>query len=278
MTNPTTLSPGDYGYVRTLIKDRAALVLEDGKEYLVEARLGPLARREGFATLEEFLARLKGHPIDALHRKAVEAMTINETSFFRDWRPFELLKKTVVPELIVKNGPSRQLTIWSAASSSGQEPYSLAILLRENFSQLATWNVKIFATDVSLEMVERSKSGRYSQLEVNRGMPAPLLVKHFTRVGLDWLVKDDLRKMIDFLPANLAADWPSMPRLDVVFLRNVMIYFDLDTKRRILGRVRTLLKPGGLLFLGAAETTLNVDNAYERVTADGTSYYRSPGV
>jgi chemotaxis protein methyltransferase CheR len=278
MTPPSpTLNPNDYSYIRTLIKEKAALVLEDGKEYLVEARLTPVAKREGFASLDEFIGRLRTQPLNGLHRKAIEAMTINETSFFRDWRPFEVLKKQIIPEIIAKNSVMKTINIWSAASSSGQEAYSLAILIKDNFPQLASWSVKISGSDVSTEMVERSKTGRYAQIEVNRGMPAPLLVKYFLRTGLDWSVKDDIKRMVEFMPANLAGDWPHLPRMDVVMLRNVMIYFDGETKKKILGRVRMLLKPGGILFLGAAETTLNIDNAYERVTAEGTSFYRTPG-
>ena len=278
MTNPpATLSPTDYAYIRGLVRERAAIVLEDGKEYLVEARLTPVARREGFGSLEEYLQRLRSQPSGPLHRKAVEAMTINETSFFRDWRPFEVLRKNVLPEVVAKNTALKSLHIWSAASSSGQEAYSLAILLKEHFPQvLSGWNVKVHGSDVSTEMVERSRTGKYLQLEVNRGMPAPLLVKHFLRTGLDWHVKDDIKKLVEFQQGNLAGEWPSLPKMDIILLRNVMIYFDTDTKKRILQRMRGLLKPGGLLFLGAAETTLNLDGAYERLTAEGTSFYRAP--
>ena len=272
-----TLSSNDYAYVRGLVRERAAIVLEDGKEYLVEARLTPVARKEGFGALAEYIGRMRTQIYGPLHRKAVEAMTINETSFFRDWRPFEVLRKTVLPEVIAKNQGIKSLNIWSAASSSGQEAYSLAILLREHFSQIANWQVKVHGSDLSTEMVERSRTGKYLQIEVNRGMPAPLLVKHFVRTGLEWHVKDDIRRMVDFQQGNLAAEWPHLPKMDIVLLRNVMIYFDAETKKRILQKMRSLLKPGGLLFLGAAETTLNLDNSYERLTAEGTSYYRSPG-
>ena len=177
MTNPpVTLSPPDYGYIRGLVRERAAIVLEDGKEYLVEARLTPVARREGFGALDEFIQRLRSQPYGPLHRKAVEAMTINETSFFRDWRPFEVLRKNVLPEVVAKNANLKSLHIWSAASSSGQEAYSLAILLKEHFAQVSGWQVKVHGSDVSTEMVERSRVGKYLQIEVNRGMPAPLLV------------------------------------------------------------------------------------------------------
>ena len=278
MTPPSaSLQQSDYAFIRGLCYERAGLVIEEGKEYLVESRLAPLARREGCFSLDEFIGRLRGHSPNGLQRKAVEAMTINETSFFRDWRPFEALKKLIVPELLKKNAATRSLSIWSAASSSGQEAYSLAILLREYFPELGGWNLQIKGSDVSQEMVERAKTGRYQQLEVNRGMPAPLLVKHFLRTGLEWNVKDEVKRNVEFLHGNLTGEWPYLPRMDVVMLRNVMIYFDTEAKKKILSRMRQVLKPGGLLFLGAAETTLNLDPAYERLSAEGASYYRAPG-
>jgi chemotaxis protein methyltransferase CheR len=272
----TSLALPDFNYIRTLAKDRAALVIEDGKEYLVEARLSPIARKEGFQSLQDLIGHLRGQSYSALHRKVVEAMTINETSFFRDWRPYEALRKAILPDVLQKRAATKQLNIWSMACSSGQEPYSVAILLREYFPQLYNWQVRIFATDVSLEMIEKAKTGRYAQLETNRGLPAPLLIKYFIREGLEWQLKDDLRKMVEFQPCNLAGDWPQLPRMDLVLLRNVMIYFDVPTKQKILGKVRVLLREQGILFLGAAETTLNLDNNYERATIEGTTCYRVP--
>jgi len=273
------LSAPDYAFIRTLVHDAAGLILEEGKEYLVETRLGPLAQREGFASLDAFIATLRMQPKTGAQRKAaVEAMTINETSFFRDIRPFDALRQTVIPEAIARNAATRQLNIWSAACSSGQEPYSLAMLLREHFPQLSGWTVRIFATDLSEEMLKRASSGRFGQLEVNRGLPAPLLIKYFQRTGLEWTVREELRKMVQFMPANLAGDWPSLPRMDVVLVRNVMIYFDLETKKRILARMRGLLRQGGALFLGAAETTLNLDVAFDRMLAAGATYYKASPV
>ncbi|HUJ24765.1 MAG TPA: protein-glutamate O-methyltransferase CheR [Myxococcales bacterium] len=269
------LSPADFQWLCALVKDQAAIVIDAGKEYLVQARLSPLAASEGCANVGALIGRLRGMRVNGLHRRVVEAMTINETSFFRDWRPFEALRTAVLPELIKSRAAARQLNLWSAACSSGQEACSLAILLREHFPELRSWSVKVLATDFSAEMVERGKSGMYPQLEVNRGLPAPLLLKYFDRHGLDWRVRESVRSLIEFRQANLAGDWPSMPQMDVVFLRNVLIYFDQETKKRILAKVRTVLRPGGLLFLGAAETTFNLDPAWERVALDGTSAYRA---
>jgi chemotaxis protein methyltransferase CheR len=273
MSSPGLSAP-DYAFIRELARESAGIVIEQGKEYLVETRLGPLAAREGFASLEAFVASLRAHPRNGQHRKAVEAMTINETSFFRDIRPFDALKQVVLPEVIARNAATRQLNIWSAACSSGQEPYSLAMLLREHFPQLAGWTIRIFGTDLSEEMLKRAASGRYGQLEVNRGLPAPLLIKYFQRSGLDWVIREELRRMVQLLPANLTGEWPSLPRMDVVLIRNVMIYFDVETKKRILARIRGLLRPGGALFLGASETTLNLDVPLERILAAGATYYR----
>ena len=268
------MTPAEFEWLCALVKDQSAIVLEPGKEYLAQARLGALAQAEGCENVDAFVGKLRGMRVNGLHRRAVEAMTINETSFFRDWRPFEALRTSIVPELIKARAASRQLNVWSAACSSGQEPCSVAILLREHFPELRGWSVKVLATDFSSEMVERGKSGTYPQLEVNRGLPAPLLLKYFEQHGLEWRVREPVRSMIEFRQANLAADWPSMPQMDIVLLRNVLIYFDLPTKKKILAKVRSVLRPGGVLLLGAAETTFNLDPAWERLAFEGTSAYR----
>jgi chemotaxis protein methyltransferase CheR len=233
-----------------------------------------VARGEGCASLQDLVARLRTQPTNGLHQKVIEAMTTNETSFFRDFHPFEALRKTIVPELMAKREKERKLNFWCAASSSGQEPYTVAMVLREHFPSLANWTVRFLATDLSMEMVERARVGRYSQLEVNRGVPAPLLVKYFQRLGVEWQVKDELREMIDFRQLNLVDSWPSMSEFDLVFIRNVLIYFDVPTKRAILAKVRRLLRPDGYLFLGAAETTLNIDEGFERIQFEKAGCYR----
>jgi len=227
--------------------------------------------------LQDLVARLRAQPFNGLHQKVVEAMTTNETSFFRDVHPFEALKKAVLPELIKKRATERKLNMWCAASSSGQEPYTMAMILREHFPTLANWTVRFIASDISMEMLERARAGRYSQLELNRGMPAPLLVKYFQRQGMEWQIKEDLRRMVEFRQMNLADTWPSLPEMDLVFMRNVLIYFDVPTKKEILGKVRRLLRPDGYLFLGIAETTLNLDGAFERVQFDKSGCYRLRG-
>jgi chemotaxis protein methyltransferase CheR len=269
-----TLNLTEFNFIRRLVLEQSAIVLEADKGYLVESRLMPLARREGFPSLNHFVQKLQVEPLQALHRQAVEAMTTNETSFFRDFQPFEALKKVVLPDIITRRSAERELNIWSAASSSGQEPYSLAMLIRENFPKLASWKVRILATDLSTDILARASEGRYSQLEVNRGLPAPLLVKYFQKRGCDWYLRDDIRSMVDYKVVNLANAWPFLPLMDIVLIRNVLIYFGVETKKEILAKVRRVLKPDGYFFLGAAETTLNLDDSFERVPIERATCYR----
>jgi chemotaxis protein methyltransferase CheR len=268
------LQQADFDYVRGLVLRRSAIVLENEKLYLAETRLQALARREGIDSVEALVGRLRAAPHNGLHQKVVEAMTTNETSFFRDVQPFEMLKQVVIPELIKRRATERQLSVWCAASSTGQEPYSLAMLLRENFPSLAGWKVRITASDLSTEVLEKARQGRYSQLEVNRGLPAQMLVKYFQRQGVEWQIKDDIRNLIDYRQLNLIEPWPALPPPDVILMRNVLIYFDVETKRQLLGKARRLLRPDGYLFLGGAETTLNLDDSFERVEFQRAGCYQ----
>jgi len=267
------LDTTDFCYVRDLVQRRAAIVLETEKTYLVESRLQPLARREGFLNIAELVAKLRMSATGELHGRVVEAMTTNETSFFRDLQPFEAFRKVILPELIAKRA-TRQLRIWCAACSTGQEPYSIAMLLREHFPQLATWDVKILATDLSTQVLEKARSGSFNQIEVNRGLGAPYLSKYFDRQGLTWQLKAPIRQMIEFRHMNLIEPWPTLPSMDVVFIRNVLIYFDIQTKKDILRRVRHLLRPDGYLFLGGAESTMNLDDSFVRTEVEKFSVYR----
>jgi len=270
-----SLTHSEFDYIRRLVLDKSAIVLEEDKEYLVESRLLPLARREGMASLGVLIRKLQSEPFHNLHQRAVEAMTTNETSFFRDLHPFETLRKTLLPQLINQRAAERELTIWCAACSSGQEPYSLAMLLRENFPQLANWKVRILATDLSSDILARAREGRYNQLEVNRGLPVALLVKYFQKRGSDWYLREEIRNMVTFQVVNLAGTWPFIPLLDIVMLRNVLIYFAVESKKEILAKVRRILKPDGYLFLGGSETTFGIDDAFERVQLDRTTCYRT---
>lgn len=261
-----SLDATDFTLITKIVHERSGIALEAGKEYLVEARLTTLARQEGVASVAAIAQQLRAKPNGPLVQKVVEAMTTNETLWFRDVRPFDALRTEVLPKVIEARKTQRKLTVWSAASSTGQEAYSIAILLRENFPELANWQVKIVGSDIDTEVLARARQGRYSQLEVNRGLQASLLVKYFERDGMHWKVNQALRSMVEFQELNLVAPtWSGLPRADIVFLRNVMIYFDVPTRRQILKRLAAAMAPDGYLFLGAGETTLDIDGAWERV-------------
>jgi chemotaxis protein methyltransferase CheR len=266
------LSAQEFTFVCDLVRRESAIVLGPGKEYLVETRLLPLARKAGAATVSDFVNRAQQRPDPAAHRSIVEALTTNETSWFRDQEPFTVLREVVLPEFKATRPGPQTLRVWSAACSSGQETYSLALTLQE--STPPGWTYDILGTDISSEMVARAQAGRFSQLEMNRGLPATMLVKYFEREGAHWQVSPALRRNISFRMVNLATTLPSMPAFDVIFLRNVLIYFDVDTKRAVLRRIRSLLRPDGWLFLGSAETTIGIDGDFERVVARRTSVYR----
>jgi chemotaxis protein methyltransferase CheR len=268
-----TIDASGFHFVRQLVRERSAIVLEDGKQYLVDNRLSQLARREGLESAQDVIDRLRAAPAGPLLRKVIEAMTTTETLFFRDTKPYEALRNTIVPELVRLRAGERRLQIWSSACSSGQEPYSVGMLMREHFPALASWTVRVLATDISTEMLARSRTGRYSQLEVNRGLPSAYL-KYFDKAGLDWQIRGELRQMIELRELNLAGPRFAMPPTDLIMLRNVLIYFDVATKRQILAKIRKVLRPGGFLLLGTAETTMNLDDGFELVRSDGTTYSR----
>ncbi len=274
MTTPgEQVTAASFDYVRVLVREEAGIVLEPGKEYLVDSRLGSLARREGIASLDALVDSLRSGKAPELRRKVLDAMTTNETTFFRDTEPFELLRTTILPRLIAARAGVRRLRIWYAASSTGQEPYSVSMLIREHFPELLAWQLDQFATDISQPVLERARAGIYSQLEVNRGLPVQLLLKYFVKKGLDWQLSDSIRKMVTFQELNLNRPWPLLQKFDLVFIRNVMIYFDVDAKKRILSRIHGLLPPDGYLFLGAAETTFNLDPRFERLNFARTGCY-----
>ncbi len=276
MTTATLEAPPVYfEFVRKLVLDRAAIVLDANKLYLVDGRLAPVAAKHGFPSVGAMVDAIHSKPYGAVHEAIVEALTTNETSFFRDVAPFEALKKTILPDMIQRRAAKRELSIWSAACSSGQELYSIAFTLREYFPALNSWNVKLLGTDLNAQMVERADKAVYNQSEVNRGLPASYLVKYFQRQGLYWKLDDSIRAMAAWRRLNLIEPWgAAVGPMDVVFLRNVLIYFSPDTKRRILAQVRKVLQPDGYMFLGGAETTMNLDAAFERFPCDGAVCYR----
>lgn len=259
-----TLSETDLEYVRRIVYDGSSIVIEPTKRYLVDARLGPVAREAGVGTIAELVARLRTTRTEGLHAKVIEAMTTNETSFFRDIHPFEALRTEVLPGLVASRKASRTLNIWSAACSTGQEAYTIGMVLQEHFPECASWSVRILCTDLSNEVLAKAREGRFSQLEVNRGVPAAMLGRYFTRDGDAYRVGDRLREMVEFRQMNLARPWAGIPSMDLVFLRNVLIYFDVATKKQILTQVRGILRSDAVMFLGGAETTLHLDDSFER--------------
>jgi chemotaxis protein methyltransferase CheR len=269
-----TLSLASFEFVRTVLRQRSAHSLDADKAYLVETRLLPLARRHGFGSVEELVLRLRGRTNERLLAELVEAMAINETFFFRDGQPFEVVRRAVLPELVKRRADVGRLHIWSAACSSGQEAYSVALLLRHHFPDLAGWDIRILGSDLSAAMLERARQGRYSDLEVSRGLPAELRDGYFRRQADGWQLVDDVRRMVEFRPINLNGAWPELPPLDLVLLRNVLIYFDVPTKQRILERVRRVLQPHGYLLLGGAETTHNLHDGFVPVSFAQVSFFR----
>jgi chemotaxis protein methyltransferase CheR len=269
------LRPDHFAFVSQMLRNEAAIVLDPGKEYLVESRLLPIVREDKHADLEALINTAMQSPVgSALRYKIVDALTTNETLFYRDFHPFEALRTEILPHVIKENAATRKLSIWSAAASTGQEAYSIAMLLREHFPQLATWKVRLFGTDLSTTTLDAARAGRYTQMEVNRGLPATLLVKYFTKDEGGWRIKDDIRKMVEFQPMNLIQPWPDLGTFDVVFIRNVLIYFDVATKQKILQRIRKVLHPQGHLFLGTAETTFNIDPSWSPQTIGRSTVFR----
>ena len=271
----TSISQHGFDYIRAMVRRESSIVLDDGKMYLVISRLSPLARENEFPSVGAFISHLQSSAFGELHTLAVEAIATTETSFFRDHHPFAELRDTILPELIrMRRDTSKSLCIWSAACSSGQEPHSISMILRDRFAELAGWNLHLLASDISRRMIERAKEGAYTQIEVNRGLPAPYLVRFFNQNENEWRLKDELRGMFRFFRQNLADEWVSVPPVDILMLRNVLIYFDVETRRKVLRHVRRILRPGGYLVLGSAETTLNLDQEFVRVRSGRAVFYQ----
>jgi chemotaxis protein methyltransferase CheR len=259
------VTPLDYDYLRKLLRERSGLVLSADKQYLVESRLLPVARKAGLAGLTDLVQKLKGTNAEQLVIDVVEAMTTNESFFFRDKIPFEHFRDTIVPALIDGRAAQRRIRIWCAASSTGQEPYSLAMCLKELGSITAGWRIEIIATDLSNEVLEKAKAGIYSQFEVQRGLPIQLLVKYFSQLGDTWQIAPDIRAMVQYRRLNLLGDFAHLGTFDVVFCRNVLIYFDQETKSGVLDRIARITDRDGYLVLGAAETVIGLTESFKPV-------------
>jgi chemotaxis protein methyltransferase CheR len=267
----------DYGFLRQVVFDISQNVLDASRDYLFDTRLTKVLRNQGMTRLGELVHKLRAQKNLALEREVAEAMTINETSFFRDMRPFDMLRQDLLPSLIEARRFRRTLRIWSAACATGQEAYSLAMMILDHFPMLVGWRIVIEGTDICREVVERAQAGRYHRIEINRGLPARYVVRYFDHIGEDWIAKPELRKLCNFRQANLCST--SLPfhsgadTFDVVFLRNVMLYFDLQTRRTLLSNVHRLLAPDGVLFLGSSEQPAD-PSLWNPVLAGGTCHYR----
>jgi len=271
------VTPQDFDYLRKLLRERSGLMLAAEKQYLAESRLVPVARRHGMNSLGELIEQLRSKGPVALTTEVVEAMTTNETFFFRDKLPFDHFRDTMMPALLAARAREKRIRIWCTAASTGQEPYSLAMILRGLGAAIAGYRIEIVATDLSSEVLEKAKLGIYSQFEVQRGLPAQLLVKFFDQRGETWQLAPELRSMVQFRPLNLLNDFASLGTFDIVFCRNVLIYFDQDTKIAVLNRIARQMPEDGYLVLGAAETVIGLTDALKPV-ADKRGLYVRKGV
>ncbi len=268
------LSTIDVDFLRGVVAEQSGNVITQRQVYMLEKQLQPLAETEGLGGVEQLVVELRRSRNNKLLNKVAEAVTVNETSFFRDIHPFEALKTDVLPRIIEKNKVEKQLRIWCAASSSGQEPYSIGMVIRENFPALQNWNVKILCTDLSEEMLTKTKNGEYSQIEVNRGLPIKKLVRFFDRTGTSWTAKSELRSMIEARRLNLTTQWPYIGQFDLIFIRNVLIYFEPEVKTDILRRAIALLRPDGYLFIGSSEMVIGLGLPIEKEKFNETICYR----
>ncbi len=265
----------DFKFFEDFLKRESGLIITPEKTYLLESRLLPVASRFGIQGLENLAARMRQAKEADLLRAVVEAMTTNETSFFRDNTPYQRLREDILPPVIKARAATRSLRIWSAACSSGQEPYSIAMLLKEYGPALAGWKIEIVATDLSLDILAQAKSGIYTQFEVQRGLPIQMLVKYFTQAGDRWSVKPELKDMVTFKTANLLQDISGLGQFDIVFCRNVLIYFDVPTKAKVLGSIKGVLRQDGALFLGGAETVIGITDMFKTVPELKSVYLRN---
>jgi chemotaxis protein methyltransferase CheR len=271
---PGEMHPDTYRYLQDYVYRESGIVLDGDKQYLLEARLMPIVRQRQLGSLDDLCALLRATTDAPLKQQVVEAMTTNETFFFRDTAQYDALKSVVLPELIQQHNDTRKLSFWSAAASSGQEAYSLAMMLLE--LGLGDWKIQILGTDLSTQVLERARAGKYMQIEVNRGLPAAYLVKYFTRAGLDWQLKDEVRRMVRFETIDLRQSLRTLGPFDIVFCRNVLIYFDIESKKKILAELWGTLFRGGYLLLGGSETTLNLYDRFDRRIFGQAVFYQVP--
>lgn len=271
-----TISDADFNFLSQYIFDHSAIVLGPDKKYLVESRLGSLCHKGNLGEVSSLVRILREGTSRQLGREIIEAMATNETYFFRDIKPFDALREEILPSVIEANRTSKRMRIWCAASSSGQEPYSVAIVIKEHFPILGGWDVKIMASDISRAMVSRTQAAIYSNLEVKRGLPSSLLARYFDRLGDGWRVKTAVKALVDPFEFNLVEKWPSLGLIDVILIRNVLIYFDTPTKQLIFTSVEKAVRPGGFVMLGGSESTLGMKSSLERNKTSAAHYYTVP--
>ena len=259
------MKPENFTYISKLAKNESGLILTEKKIYLLDSRLMPIARKMEIEALDELIERIRVRPEPPLVKEVVEALTTNETLFFRDNGPFDRLKENVLPDIMAAQGAQKSFRIWSAAASSEQEPNSLAIILNEMAAKMHSWYFEIVGTDLSTEILAKAEAGQYSQFEIQRGMPVQLLVKYFKQEGASWVINDDLRAKVKFMPANLLEDQRGLGQFDIVFCRNVLIYLDPETKGKVLDMIADMMPDDGRLFLGAAETVLGLTEKFKAI-------------
>ena len=266
----------DFNFLSDLLKKRSGLIISEDKLYLLESRLVPLARKRGMNGLDDLVKAIRFSPEEQLLVDVTEAMTTNESSFFRDIKPFENFRNTVLPDLLETRAAKRSIRIWCAAASTGQEPYSLAMCLREEAVKLSGWRVEIVATDLSQEVLDKASAGLYSQFEVQRGLPIQLLIKYFNQVNDLWQIDSSIRAMVKYQSLNLLKNFSQLGAFDVVFCRNVLIYFDQQTKGEVLGNIANQMPSDGYLFLGGAETVLGICDSFNPMDGLRGIYRLSP--
>jgi len=270
------VNPLDLDFLARFLKERSGLVLIGDKSYLIDSRLTPVAKKHGFNDIPQLLQKLRAGGGPAMEQEVVEAMTTNETFFFRDKIPFDLFTETMLPAMMEARAAEKRLRIWCAACSSGQEPYSLAMLLDQRVQQLAGWHIEILATDLSGEIIERAKSGRFNQFEVQRGLPVQMLLGYFEQKGEAWEISPRMREKVQFRTLNLLRDFTPLGTFDIVFCRNVLIYFDEPTKIDVMNRLSRMLRPDGYFVLGAAETVVGLTDAFRAVPDKRGLYVPNP--
>ena len=270
----STIDPVNYRFLQEYVHRESGIVLDGDKHYLLEARLMPIVHQQGLTCVNDLCALMRATSEDVVGQYVVDAMTTNESLFFRDLAQFDALRNVVIPELVERRRTTRRLSFWSAAASTGQEAYSVAMMLLE--MGFGDWNISILGTDLSPTVLERARAGKYLQIEANRGLPARYLVKYFTRQGLHWQLKEEVRRMARFERFDLRQSMHFFGPFDVVFCKNVLIYFDTETKKKILGEIRGTIFSRGYLLVGGSETVLNLDDGYARRVIGGATFFQVP--